>query len=379
VDSYSTFRALGGSDSMSIGPKVPSFPSPSPFSPFEPAPGKGMKVIDMSSVTQSLQSWNISVTASAPKVQQKPVQDCPSYFESNSSCLTSRSPREAFEVLIHHLNKMKRIDIEYKPLNNKIKGVYYCHDSGSPCTFHIKLFKAPLGCKEKYLLEVQRRYGCVVVFRKLYQQILQALTAEGIAVPFTKTAISSSSILAPGQIVLDKPTLEILMKGVKSNTNLEHLREILRLLACLSNSAQNRALLVESHSETNLCDLLARVLQLPDVEVRRCGAAFLGNIATVTNLRSELISKLLGTMFNILSGSTCGSAGFGEGCGELIKRETQRQIVRALLLISETHAKQIIQDPSASSYVKTLTNLQSSNDPGLRADVLLTLEQLKVQ
>jgi len=237
-----------------------------------------------------------------------------------------------------------------------------------------------LGTKEKYLLEVQRRYGCVVVFRRLYQQILQALLAEGVAVPFAKTAISSSSILAPGQISLDKPTLEILMKGVgKSNTNLEHLREIIRLLALLSNSAENRALLAESNSETNLCDILARVLQLPDVEVRRCGARFLGNIATVANLRSELITKLLGIMFSILSGSTCGSAGFGEGCGELIKREIQRQIVRALFLISETHAKQISEDPSASSYLKTLSNLQTTNDPVLRADVLLTLEQMKVK
>jgi len=341
-----------------------------------------MKVMDdLTSVTQS---WNISDRiTSAPIVSPKPIQDCPVYFEANSSCLTNRSPQETFEVLIHYLNKIKRIHIDYQALNNKIKGVYYCSVTDSPCSFMIKLFHAPLERKEKYLLEVQRRQGCCIIFRKFYQQILQALTAEGVVVPFTKTqSLSSKSIVTPelGQIDLDKPTLELLMKSVgKSDTNLEHLREIIRVLATSSNSEQNRALISESFSATYLCETLATILQLSDGEVRRCGATFLGNLATLETLRGEFINKLLGIMFKVLSGSNCDSAGFGLGCSELINRETQRQIGRTLSLFSKTHAKQMSQDPSSSSYLKTLTYLQkSTNDALFQADVLSTLEQMSV-
>jgi len=83
-------------------------------------------------------------------------------------------------------------------------------------------------------------------------------------------------------------------------------------------------------------------------------------------------------MFRLLSSSDCGSSGFGGECGELITRETQRQVVRALALITETHAKQIIQDPLSSQYLKTLSNLQASSDLVLRADVMITLQQMKV-
>jgi len=300
------------------------------------------------------------------------------YFECNSSFLTNKSPRETFESVLHILRK-RNIDHNYQPLNHKIKGVYYDSENSSPCTFNIKLFNAPLGTKSKYLLEFQRRYGCVVVFRKFYQQLVQALSTEGVAVPLIQMpTMAPSPIVAPGQIVLDKETLQILMRGVgKSNSNLEHLREIVRLLACLSKSTQNRSVLAEAHSSTNLVEILARVLQLPDVEVRRCGATLLANIAAMEKIRGELISKLLAIMFKILPSSDCGSAGFGEECVELMGRETQRQIGRALALITETHAKQIIQDPLYSQYLKTLTNLQSNNDTALRADAIVTLQHLK--
>jgi len=308
------------------------------------------------------------------------VGECPSYFESNSSFLTNKPPRETFDSVIHVLQK-RHIDHDYKPLSHKIKGVIYDNENSSPCTFNIRLFQAPLGTKKaKYLLEVQRRYGCVVVFRKFYQQVLQTLLAEGVAIPLAhiSSSVSPISVLTPGQVVLDKQTLEILMRGVgKSSANLEHLREIVRLLASLSKSSHNRAVLAESHGTTNLCDILARVLQLPDVEVRRCGATFLGNIAVLEDLRGELISKLLAVMFRILSSTDVGSAGFSD-CVELMGRETQRQILRALALMTETHAKQVSQDPLFSQYFKALTKLQTCSDSVIRSDVNVTLQHLKV-
>jgi len=339
----------------------------------------------MDSVTQSLKTLNFSTpTVPSAKPQPKPVKECPPYFEFNSSFLTNKDRRETFEFLVDELQK-RSIDHDYKPLTHKIKGVFYDNENSSPCTFNIQLFQAPLGAKKaKYLVEFQRRYGCVVVFRKFYQQILQTLVTEGVGVPLVPGSLPPMSV-SPGQVVLDKGTLEILMRGVGSvgkPTNLEHLREIIRLLAILSKSSQNRAVLAESHGSgpdrINLCDLIARILQLPDVEVRRCGATFLGNIATLETLRGELITKLLAIMFQVLSNSDVPAAGFGADCVSLMGKETQRQIVRALVLITETHAKQVVQDPLFAQYAKVLAGLKSSGDANFCANVATTLQHLKV-
>jgi len=127
MGSFQTFRALGGSESVGVKPIGPIGPSPfefvpkTPF-PFDQSPGK-MKVIDMNSVNQSLQSFGISTPVTHPKTQQKPVEDCPAYFERNSSFLTKKSPRETFESVLHRLRK-RNIDHSYQSEIHKIKGDY---------------------------------------------------------------------------------------------------------------------------------------------------------------------------------------------------------------------------------------------------------------
>jgi len=215
----------------------------------------------------------------------------------------------------------------------------------------------------------------VLGFEKLYQQFLQALAVQDVAAPFNPCSSSSSSASLPsvGQTILDKETLEILLRGLGSN--LEHVREIVRLLSSFAKNPQNRAFLASSQSSTNLWDMFARVLDLQDGEIRRCAATFVNNMAVEQNIRSELISKLLASMFRILGGTKCDSAGFGP-C-EFLHRDTKRQMVHALSLVAETHAKQIALSPLFSQYLKTLTDLQSSDDNVLRLDVVVTLEYLK--
>jgi len=362
------FRALGevsiddSSDIFALKSTIFSTPRP-------------MKVVNLDSALQKL-------SFSSSQVQAKPVKECPSYFESNFSFLSHKDLRATFESLLCELQK-KGVDYDYKPLTHKIKCIFYDSENSSPCTFNINLFQAPLSTpKAKYLVEFQRRYGCVVVFRKFYQTLLQSLVKGGLGVPLVARSLNPLPVLSLDYdpvMTLDKDTLKILSQAVgspgKASSNLEYLRETTRLLATLSKSSQNRAVFIESHgSQIDLCELIGQILQLPDVEVRRCGATFLGNLAVLETLREELITKLLPVMFQTLSKSDIGCAGFGDSA--LIEKETHRQIVRALNTMIDTHAKQVVQDPFFSQYRKILVSLKASSDQNLRADVLLALQQL---
>jgi len=139
---------------------------------------------------------------------------------------------------------------------------------------------------------------------------------------------------------------------------------------------KNRAILADSQSSINLWDILARVLAFEDGEIRRCTATFLSCMVVEQSIRSEIVNKLFTGIFRILSGSICASAGFGQ-CSGFLDCDTKRHLTHAVALIAETHSKQIIQSPSFSQYLKTLTNLQSSDDNALRANVVVTLEYLK--
>lgn len=129
---------------------------------------------------------------SQPKIQPRAIRDCPVYYEPNSSFLAKCSPDAIFDSILTQLKK-QNINYEFDEYKNKIKGEIkeigdYTSDS-DPCTFRIHVFKAPednmSSKKAKFLVEVQRRYGCCVLFRRFYQPFLQALTSEGIAISFS--------------------------------------------------------------------------------------------------------------------------------------------------------------------------------------------------
>jgi len=356
LDVQPTYRAFGGSESLDV------FPSPLPLFP---------KVTDLSGINKSLQSFHIS--HSSPSQATGPVQDCPSYFEANSSFLTNRSPQETWNSV---LLTLEGVDHIYKPLKNMVKGLYY-DDAGSPCSFIIRLFKAPSGSTSKHLLEIQRRFGCQFAFRKLYQQMLKSLAVQG-GTPFNPPSSSSTSPPPPpplGQTVLDKQTRDNLYRGL--GANLEHAREVMRLLSSCAKNSENRAVLADSESSTNLWDIISHLLECSkDGEILRNTASFLSCMAIEQSLRTDIISKLLSKMFTIIEGPKIESAGFGQ-CGDFLDFDTKRLLVHTVALTAETHAKQIIQSPLFSQYSKTLTNLQSSDDNALRGDVILTLKYLK--
>jgi DNA-binding transcriptional ArsR family regulator len=261
--------------------------------------------------------------------------------------------------------------------------MYSTHDN-APCTFRVNLFKAPENAKKaKFLVEVQRRFGCVVVFRRFYQQFLQALATEGVAIPFfpLKPAATTDLQPSPSQVTLDKTSLDLLLRSLGNpskfgTVSLETLRETLRVLANLSRTSQNKEVLVDAETDRSiLFEILLSALKLPDGEVRRCSATLLNNIATLKTVRSELITKLATCMFQTLDNTSDVSvAGFMSG--SLMEKESQRQIAQALVMLTETHASEVVRQPNYPYFQEVLDKHKTSSDELLRESVQATITNL---
>jgi len=328
----------------------------------------------LSSVSKSLGSLDFS--SPKPRPLERPV-----FYEPNSSFFAKKSPEEIFDAIMAQLKK-RNISYEFDILKNKIKGIMYSDEDSAPCTFYVNLFKAPENTKKgKFLVEIQRRFGCVVVFRRFYQQFLQALATEGVAIPFAPLKPAAEIQPTPSQVTLDKTSLDLLLRHIAtpskfSSASLETLRETLRVLANLSRVSQNKEFLVHTESERSiLFEILLSALKLPDGEVQRCGATLLNNIATVKTIRAELITKLATCMFQMLdSTSDVSVAGFM--VGSLIEKESQRQIANALANITETHASEMIRQSNYPYFQEVLQKQTTSSDEVVRENIQTTISNL---
>jgi len=339
---------------------------------------EALNPISISSVSKTFGSLDFS---SQP--QPRPISECPIYYEPNSSFFAKKSPNEIFDAIIAQLKK-QNVTYEFDKFKNKIKGVMYSTHDNAPCTFRVNLFKAPENAKKaKFLVEVQRRFGCVVVFRRFYQQFLQTLATEGTAIPFSPLKPATTDLLQSSlsQVTLDKTSLDLLFRSLGNpskfgTASLETLRETLRVLANLSRTSQNKEVLVDAETDRSiLFEILLSALKLPDGEVRRCGATLLNNIATLKTIRSELITKLATCMFQMLDNTSDVSvAGFMSG--SLMEKESQRQIAQALAVLTETHASEVVRQSNYPYFQEVLDKHKTSSDELLRESVQATIANL---
>jgi len=369
-----------GVRSLTLSQTAPPFSKGGPdFNTTTSVSTKSLGPVSLSSVTKSIDSLSFSSTKSPPQSRAAPIGDCPLYYEPNSSFLTNKTSSDILDSIRLQLVKRKIIH-QFFPLKHKIKGLMYSSEDSAPCTFKISLFKAPKNTKKAtFLVEIQRRYGCIVLFRRFYQQILQALTMEGAAIPIL--AASTSSTTSASTISLDKGTIDALFRSLGSpsklsTATLENLRETMRIFATISKTTPNKMALVSTDSDrSNLLELILNTLQVSDFEVRRCGATLLSNMATVESLRSELIPKLTGCMFKLLE-NTDDSTAAGFTLSYLVEIEIQRQIAQALATITQTHGKDLMQQPDYSHYLEILNKQKVAFDELFRESVQKILQQL---
>jgi len=236
--------------------------------------------------------------------------------------------------------------------------------------------------KQNFWIEVQRRNGCVVLFRRFYQQMLQALLTEGVAIPISASSAFSTPLAPPSSIFLDKEAVEDLFRSIGNPTKLgmvtlESLRETMRVFVIVSKTSQNKLALISSDTDrSKLVEIILNTLQLSDYEVKRCGATLLSNVASVESLRSELVSKLVGCMFELLENVGDSGAAAGFASSSLIETEIQRQIAQALAILTQTHAVDVSRQTNYSYFVEILNKQKLASDDLFRENVQKTLQQL---
>jgi len=264
-------------------------------------------------------------------------------------------------VILHHY----QIDYSFASEKFRIQCVWYTETNIS-CVFVIHIFKSLQN--GKLLVEFQRRNGCVIAFRRLYQQLLRTFSHDGVA-------LGSVFAEVPPPFVdcnLDKKTAATMLQTLSGqDVSLEYTREILRVLSCLSKQTNNVAMLL--HVNEKLPELLFHFLKSKDVEILRCAAHLLANLVCGSN---TALQNNISLLFDAYTVNDLQSPGYGAGARNLMQLEIKRQISRSILTITARNTDAITKQPHFSNYVKVLKEASLSPDSKLQNFASQTLVQI---
>jgi len=287
-----------------------------------------------------------------------PVPPCPPYHEASSSFFSDKLPRVLIQYILlllqHH-----QIDFYFASEKFKVQCVWYTETNAS-CVFVIRIFKT-LHQSARHLVEFQRRNGCVIAFRRLFQRLLSNSSRDGMALGSVVTEIP----LPPFQeINLDKKTATLMLQTLSGqDTSLEYLRETLQVLSCLSKQPSNLAMLL--HVNAKLPELLLQFLKSKDGEILRCAAHFLANLLSF-HTNNMATQKHISLLFETYTTTAFGCPGYGSTARNLIQLEIKRQLARSILILTSKNSDAITKEPCVSSYVKVLKEATLSRDSRLQ-------------
>jgi len=199
------------------------------------------------------------VDARSAEIQDKPspIPQVPVYYEAQSS-FSASSPEILLEV--RDLLREMQVEARYDALKHQLACCAF--KSGSSCTFVISLFQASAG---QYVVELQRRSGCVMVSRKIF---------EAISGKFTRRKVVPSW----GQVELDDETSEILLK-MASLSGSEQQCEAFRLLCDIAAGRDSHdKILTLFGGAGKLVELLLDALNSGDLETERYVCVFLAHM-----------------------------------------------------------------------------------------------------
>jgi len=281
------------------------------------------------------------------------IPPCPPYYDSSSSFLSNKQSQALFTSIMSILEQRK---IDFSHVSAKIDCVCYT-ESNACCTFTIRVFESP-NPRARYLVEVQRRSGCVVAFRRIFHLLLLSFSQNGVALGSPPT--SEIPPQPSPEINLDKKTAALMLQTLsEQDTCLEYCRETLCVLSCISKQPRNIALLLEVNPK--LPDLLIHFFKSKDVETLRFTASFLSNLLSIRSSH-PVVRENLSLLFNAYSSNDLISPGFGRNARTLLHLETKRQITRCLISLTSNNSDIINKNPQISSYTKVLKEATSSHD-----------------
>jgi len=252
------------------------------------------------------------------------VPPCPSYYEAASSFFSDKLPVVLIQYILVILHRYQ-IDFSFASEKFKIQCVWYTETNIS-CVFVIRIFKSLQN--GRHLVEFQRRNGCVIAFRRLFQQLLRTFSHDGVAHGSVLPEVPSPF----GDCNLDKKTAALMLQTLSGqDVSLEYARETLRVLSCLSKQPNNVAMLL--HVNEKLPELLLQFLKSKDVEILRCAAHLLANLVCGPSSNVAL-QKNLSILFDAYTASDLQSPGYGAGARNLMQLEIKRQISRSILTLT---------------------------------------------
>jgi hypothetical protein len=289
-------------------------------------------------------------------------------------------------------------------------------ENNNNCTFRIHVF-APRASLTvgRFIVEVQRRSGCVVSFANFYRSLIATLGGNVVTAPYDSMATIAAPLMTPkasslpplpplssptngsatvGIVTMPLPSSQVtpptsptaaptpttvatsaagvLLDDVTINClvdmatarDVDIQREAIRALATASSLTTNQVRLLafdkaRSASPTSttggsgsrLVDMLGSLLGSNDVEVSRCAAMLTANMGTQSSSLPQLLS-VIGALLLLLETST--TATNHTTSVQLAGREARRQAARALAAICSVHAATIRKDRSGHVIVAAI-------------------------
>jgi hypothetical protein len=231
LDETAVYRGTSSMDDTVVYRGVPSmdqgdlplFPSESPWGQSSSCEGGQLAALSPNPLLFS------AVSESGTTV---PVPDCPAYWEHNSSWI-SLDPVE--DIVKYCEEAMQSQGVDFRLISAyHMKGIVY-GDSADMTTFKLRIYKAPAG-QRGHLVELQRRDGSVLTFRRFYNKFTDIL---GVAPKSERQHLSRSVAELEDGMPLSAGTIETMM-SLASSKYIEQVREGMAFFACASDKAHNR-------------------------------------------------------------------------------------------------------------------------------------------
>jgi len=245
------------------------------------------------------------------------------YLLESSHFYTDETPASLVDGIMAALAASSVVS-DFNAVKYKFKCSHYS-GHGTKLTFRIRLYTVNES-GGKYLIEVQRRSGCCIQWKKLYDELLYSMTTPNIASE-QRTSESELAVQRSGSAVDGMVNMEEALGFVRSNFKqvpLESQVEMSSALAALSATFTPREIPGDAFRVTALVLLDSR-----DETVKLNTMSFLANAGErclKRHGRFEL--EILGAIVNEIKGSDC--------C------HTSREALRAIMHLSTKYPSEIL-------------------------------------
>lgn len=253
------------------------------------------------------------------------------------------------------------VDVSFKPGKCKWKAVAY--EQGAIIDFRVRLYENPEGA---IILEMQRRRGDLLQFKRLYVNVVSALAEGGLAkdiagrAPLMRCALPSQEPLSEAEMAEAMAPLFAMLKG----PYVEAQNDAAAKLVAFSTSAERSCAYVRE------LENIVPLLSASNLEVRRCAVSMVANLIEVARECQERVVEL-GALRLLMPLAAPGTFGG-------VDQETQRESCRLIACLCEKFGEQV-QAVAPEPVQQLLAGCDTISDRRLQRHVLRARDILSRQ